>query len=111
MPTEAPQSLNSLLQRSTIDDHEEILQACNTALKKRKTDVEAQHAKAIALLKLDRYNDAARFFAEAGSELQARAPLEYAYTLYKTAKLSEAVEIASNLSGSHGARHVEAQAV
>jgi signal recognition particle subunit SRP72 len=110
MAVAGPQSLISLLHRSTLDDHEEILKACTTALKD-KTDVTTQHIKAVALLKLDRYNDAARFFEEAGDNLKTKAKLEYAYTLYKIGKLQEAAELASEIQGQRAARHVEAQSV
>lgn len=106
-----PQSLNKLLQRSTLDDHEEVLRACNAALKKTKVDTSTQHIKAVALLKLDRYDDAARFFEEAGDGLKAKARLEYAYTLYKTGKLLEAANIAGSINGQRAAKHVEAQSV
>lgn len=111
MAVAGPQSLSTLLHRSTLDDHEEILKACTTALKKDKTDVTTQHIKAVALLKLDRYNDVARFFEEAGDNLKTKAKLEYAYTLYKIGKLQEAAELASEIEGQRAARHVEAQSV
>lgn len=111
MAATVSQSLSSLLHRSTLDDHEEVLKACNSDLKKSKTDVATQHIKAIALLKLDRYNDAARFFDEAGDMLKSKAKLEYAYTLYKVGKLQEAAELASQIHGQRAARHVEAQSV
>ena len=111
MATAGPQSLSTLLHRSKLDDHEEVLRACNVALKKSKTDVDAQQIKAIALLKLDRYDDAARFFEEAGDGLKKSAKLEYAYTLYKTGKLQNAEELASQIDEQRAARHVEAQSV
>ncbi len=106
-----PQALSKLLQRSTLDDHEELLRACNAALKKSKTDTSTQHIKAVALLKLDRYDDAARLFEEAGDGLKARAKLEYAYTLYKIGMLHEAAEVASNTEEHRAAKHVQAQSV
>lgn len=106
-----PQAVIKLLQQSTLDDHDEILKACNSALKKSKTDIATQHVKAVALLKLDRYDDAARFFEEAGDDLKAKARLEYAYTLYKTGKLQKAAEVASKIEGERAAKHVEAQSV
>ena len=111
MAAAGPQSLSTLLQRSTLDDHEELLKACNVALKKSKTDLTTQQIKVVALLKLDRYDDAARVFEEAGDNLKSKAKLEYAYTLYKTGKLQEAVELASQITGQRAARHVEAQSV
>ena len=111
MTAAVPQSLSNLLHRSTLDDHHEVLHACNAALKKSKTDVTTQHIKVVALLKLDRYDDAARFFEEAGDGLKGKAKLEYAYTLYKIGKLEEAAELASQIDGQRAARHVEAQSV
>ena len=104
-------SLNSLLQRATIVDHEEILQSCNEALSKSYTDIHAQHIKVIALIKLDRYEDALRVFESGGEVLKKRASLEYAYTLYKCARWEEAIEALTLTIGSRGARHLEAQVV
>ncbi|GMF70569.1 unnamed protein product [Aspergillus oryzae] len=106
----ATQSLSSLLQRTSIDDHEEVLRSSNAALAKSKSDIQAQHVKVVALLKLDRYEDALRVFEEGGDALKKRAALEYAYTLYKTANLDEAIEVVSQVANDRGARHLEAQA-
>jgi signal recognition particle subunit SRP72 len=111
MAAAGSQSLSVLLHRSTLDDHEEVLNACNALLRKGKTDIATQQVKAVALLKLDRYDDAARFFEEAGDGLKGKAKLEYAYTLYKTGKLQEAAELASQIGDRRAARHVEAQSV
>jgi signal recognition particle subunit SRP72 len=105
------QSISALLQKSSLDDHEEILKACNAALKISKSDVVVQHVKAIALLKLDRFGEAVHVFESAGEHLQQRAPLEYAYSLYKSGKPREAAEAATKVKDGRGARHVEAQAV
>ena len=107
----ATQSLSSLLQRTSIDDHEEVLRSSNAALAKSKTDIQAQHVKVVALLKLDRYEDSLRVFEEGGDALKKRAALEYAYALYKTANLDDAIEGASRVANDRGARHLEAQAV
>ncbi|KAE8392008.1 hypothetical protein BDV23DRAFT_59259 [Aspergillus alliaceus] len=106
----ATQSLSSLLQRTSIDDHEEVLRSSNAALAKSKSDIQAQHVKVVALLKLDRYEDALRVFEEGGDTLKQRAALEYAYTLYKTGNLDEAIDVASQIANDRGARHLEAQA-
>ena len=103
-------SLSGLLQRSGIDDHEEILQACNASLKQSKNDLEAQHAKLVALIKLDRYDDALRVLEHGGDRLKQKAGIENAYALYEIGELAQAKEIAQTLA-SRGARHVEAQAV
>lgn len=107
----AVQSLSALLQQSSIDDHDEIIKACNATLKKSKNDLEAQHVKAVALLKQDRFDDAIRVFEEGGDVLKQRASLEWAYALYKIGKLEEAIEAAATSKRGRGARHVEAQAV
>ena len=104
-------NLSTLLQRTNLDDHEEILRVCDAALKKNKADTDTQQIQAVALLRLDRYDDAARLFEEAGDRLQTKAKLEFAYTLYKTGKLQEAAKIASEFEGKRGARHIEAQSV
>ncbi|KAK2871932.1 hypothetical protein FQN49_002691 [Arthroderma sp. PD_2] len=104
------QSLTALLQRSTINDHEEIIKACNVILKKSRNDVEAQHIKTIALIKLDRFDDAIRVIEEGGDTLKKRLPLEWSYALYKSGKLDDATAIATSISSGRGAKHVEAQA-
>lgn len=111
MAAAAVQSISSLLQRATIEDHEEVLKTCNAALKKSKNDTQAQHVKVVALLNLDRYDDALRVIEEGGDALKKRAALEYAYALYKSGKLSEAVDVAARSGAGRGAKHVEAQAV
>lgn len=107
----AAQSLSSLLQRASIDDHEEVLQSSNAALAKSRADQHAQHIKVIALLKLDRYADCLRVFEEAGDGLKTRAALEYAYVLYKSGQPEAAIEVVSKVTGNRGALHLEAQAV
>lgn len=110
MATAANASLSALLQNTTLDDHTEVLKLCNAALKKSKSHLEAQQVKAVALLKLDRYDEALHHFEDSGEELKEKSPLEYAYTLYKTGNLEEAAKIAGTVGNSRGATHVEAQA-
>ncbi len=104
-------TLSALLQSSTIDDHEEVLQACNASLKQSKNDLGIQHVKVVALLKSDRYEDALRVLDEGGDELTKKAGVERAYALYKIGELAEAKEIVNGIANDRGARHVEAQAV
>lgn len=111
MAASTVQSLRTLLQRSSIDDHEEVLKACNEVLKKSKSDIQAQQTKVVALVKLDRYEDALRVFEEAGDALKDKATLAYAYALYKCGRLKEAAEAAARSADGRGAKHVEAQAV
>ncbi|KAJ4363487.1 Signal recognition particle subunit SRP72 [Neocucurbitaria cava] len=103
-------SLSSLLGQTTLDDHDEILKAANAAIKKSKADLDAQHAKAVALLHLDRYEDALKVFEETKG-LQEKAHFEYAYALYKTGNAAKAVEIAgAGPKASRGTKHMLAQA-
>ncbi|KAK8254089.1 hypothetical protein IWZ00DRAFT_218870 [Phyllosticta capitalensis] len=105
--------LSALLARLDLNDgtvdHDKILQAVNAQLAKSKNNVDLQHIRAVALLKLDRFDDALRQFEQGGDKLKQKAPLEYAYALYKTGKLDEASKVASGSSG-RGINHVLAQA-
>jgi signal recognition particle subunit SRP72 len=105
-------SLSSLLAQTSLDDHEEVLKAANAAIKKSKGDQDAQHVKAIALLHLDRYQDALEVF-DAVKELQEKARFEYAYALYKTGNATKAVEVAeaAGPDAGRGMKHMLAQAV
>ncbi|ODH52980.1 hypothetical protein GX48_00848 [Paracoccidioides brasiliensis] len=104
------QSISALLQRSTIDDHEEVIKACNAVLKKSKHDLHALHVKTVALVKLDRFEDAIRVVEEGGDALKNRVPLEWSYCLYKIGKLEDAIKIAASAETGRGGKHVEAQA-
>lgn len=104
-------SLDSLLRRTSIEDHGQVLQSANAYLAKTKSDTYAQHVKAVALLKLDRYEDCLRIFEEGGDPLKQRASLEYAYALYKCGNLDDSVMVISKAGVGRGARHLEAQAV
>ncbi|KAI6795377.1 signal recognition particle protein [Hortaea werneckii] len=101
--------LASLLKQTDIEDHNEVLKAAQSKLKQSKTDAGAQHAKVVALLKLDRFEDAIDAFESGGDRLKEQARLEYAYALYKTGKPSQAAEVAGK-GAARGHRHVEAQA-
>lgn len=101
--------LTALLKKATIDDHEEILKASNAALKKNKSDSEAQHVKVISLLNLEQYANAVEFVEESGEGLKNKARFEYAYALYKIGRFEDAATIAQDETG-RGARHLEAQA-
>lgn len=105
------QSLSSLLQRASIDDHEEAIQSCDEVLAKSKNDSTAQYIKIIALLKLDRYEDALRVLEAGGDAIKKQASFEYAYVLYKLGKLEEALQAVSQMTSSRGASHLEAQVV
>jgi signal recognition particle subunit SRP72 len=105
------QSLASLLQRASIDDHEEVIQSCDAVLAKSKSDLKAQHIKVVALLKLDRYEEALKIFEAVGDGLKNSAGLEYAYASYKCGKLEEATEALTRTASGRGASHLEAQVV
>lgn len=102
-------ALASLLKKTEIEDHDEILRSAEAALKQTKGDLEAQHVKAVALLNLDRYPEAVQAIEAGGEKLKQNAGLEYAYALYKSGKPAEAAEIAAKGS-QRGYNHVEAQA-
>ncbi len=104
-------SLSALLKQTTIEDHEAILRACNISLKQTRGDSDVLHIKFVALLKLDRYDDALRVLEEGGDKLKQTARFERAYALYKLGELEEARAIAEGIRNHRGARHVEAQAV
>lgn len=93
MPKDPAAALSALLRASSIDDHEEMLRAANAAIKANNSDVAAEHTRVIALLKLDRFDDALRAIAEGGTKLNALCVLEEAYALYKTGKLDEATSV------------------
>jgi len=101
--------LTSLLKRTALTDHEEILRAANAALKASKNDTTARHARIVALLKLDRFSDALRAFDEAGDTLKEKAALEYAYALYKAGELAKAEDVAKAAGAGRGMLHVLAQ--
>jgi signal recognition particle subunit SRP72 len=103
-------SLSALLAQTSLDDDNEVLTAANAAIKKSKADLDAHHARAIALLKLDRYDDALKVFTDA-PKLQEKARFEYAYALYKSGEAAQAVEVAQTDASSRAMKHVLAQAV
>lgn len=103
--------LNALLKKSALEDHEAVLKACNALLKQSKGDLVAQNAKVVALLKLDRYDDALRVLDAGGDSLKHKAPFERAYALYKIGDFEQARDLARGIEGDRGARHVAAQAV
>ncbi|KAG9246986.1 hypothetical protein BJ878DRAFT_455201 [Calycina marina] len=100
-------TLTSLLRGSTIEDHEEVLKAANAVLKTSKTP-EAYQTRVVALLKLDRFDDALRALDDGGNKLAERCVLEKAYALYKTGKLEEAEGLVEGREG-RGLKHVAAQ--
>ncbi|KAK1968268.1 SRP72 RNA-binding domain-containing protein [Colletotrichum sublineola] len=108
MPSDPAANLSALLRAASIEDHEEILRAANAALKVSKSDIVAQQTRVVALLKLDRFDDALRAIADGGSKLEDVTLLEKAYALYKTGKLQEAREVAIS-KPQRSYRHLVAQ--
>lgn len=111
-------ALNSLLRGASIDDHAEALQLASAAVRAAKGDsahlVTAQHTRVVALLKLDRFDDALRAIAEGGDALGKTCVFERAYALYKTGDLdgAEAVLRAAGTPAARtqrGLKHVTAQ--
>ncbi|KAH9910069.1 hypothetical protein F4778DRAFT_714008 [Xylariomycetidae sp. FL2044] len=105
-------TLTSLLRASSIHDHDEVLKAANAALKVSKSNLNAHHTRVVALLKLDRFDDALRALAEAGDKLETECRLEKAYALYKSGQLQDAEKTLSSLPASQRSRpyrHLEAQ--
>jgi signal recognition particle subunit SRP72 len=107
-------ALNSLLRSSSIDDDQEALRLADAAIKSSRAGADdqllaAHHTKVVALLKLDRFEDALRAISSAGSRLEDQCLLEKAYALYKTGQLSDAETVLKKAQPSRGARHVAAQ--
>lgn len=86
--------LTSLLARSSIENHDEALSLADAALSSLKAGspdhLNAQHTKVVALLRLERYDDALRVIADGGDALASRCLLENGYALYKTGALEDA---------------------
>jgi signal recognition particle subunit SRP72 len=102
--------LSSLLSSSTIDDHEERLKQANDDLKRDKINHDALHSKVVALIKLDRFEDALKALDDGGDKLGTRCALEKSYALYKTGQLEEAAKVVGESSeDSRGLKHVTAQ--
>ncbi|KAI8627769.1 hypothetical protein F5Y19DRAFT_165819 [Xylariaceae sp. FL1651] len=106
-------TLASLLRASTIQDHDEVLKAANAAIKTSKSNTDAHYTRVIALLKLDRFDDALRAIAEGGHALESECTLEKTYALYKLGSLQEARETALRAPSANAAsrafRHLQAQ--
>jgi len=109
-----PATLESLISITSEADHASILKHANNVLKSEKSHKRALHIKAVALINLDRYDDA--FSVLSLPELAGEAVLERAYCLYKLGRLEDA--LAAAVDGARGGgrderglKHVEAQAV
>jgi len=109
-----PATLESLISITGEVDHTSILKHANNVLKSEKSHKRTLHTKAVALINLDRYDDA--FSVLSSPELADEAALERAYCLYKLGRLEDA--LAAAVEGARdggrderGLKHVEAQAV
>lgn len=102
-------ALATLLKKSTLDDHDALLKASNQALSASSNDSQAQQVKAIALVKLDRHEEALQHF-EKYKDIQQSLPEAFAYVLYKNDKFTEAVAALSDTKDSRGAEHIRLQA-
>ncbi|KAK0728261.1 hypothetical protein B0T26DRAFT_672820 [Lasiosphaeria miniovina] len=107
-------ALNSLLRGASIEDHDEALKLANAAIKAFKGSASdlatARHTRVVALLKLDRFDDALRAIADGGPGLEKTCALEKAYALYKTGQLA-AAEAVLQAAGhtDRGLQHVTGQ--
>ncbi|KAG6031543.1 hypothetical protein E4U41_007534 [Claviceps citrina] len=106
----AAAALAAALRTVSIDDHDEILKAAKAVLEIDKANEQAQHTRVVALLKLDRFEDAFLAISEGGVKLESTCALEKAYALYKLGKLDEAAATL-NSTGLHnrGLSHIAAQ--
>lgn len=106
-------ALTSLLRQSSVEDHEEALKLANAAIKasKGKHDdlITAQRTRVVALLKLDRFDDALRALDEGGAPLEKLSVLEKAYALYKTGDLQGAEKLLASAGEERGVQHLAAQ--
>ncbi|KAF4121784.1 signal recognition particle subunit SRP72 [Geosmithia morbida] len=103
MPQDSAAALGALLRGVSIDDHEEVLKAANAALRSKKDDQTALHTRAVALLNLDRFDDALRAIDEGGDKLDAACRFEKAYALYKLGKLDDAAEVLKSIDAAAAA--------
>ena len=126
MTTNPTARITALLASTTLSppNHAEILAltqppASQKPKNSRPQNLETLHTHVVALLKLDRDEDALRILeTEGGEALRERAGLEFAYALYKCGRLEEARMVAGRVADGvgeegkeRGAKHVEAQAV
>ena len=103
-------SLTALLKQASLNDHEEVLRAAQAALRSNQKDTSAQITAAVALLKLDRFEETVKIFENGGTTLKQSAPLVYAYALYKTSALDEAHKVLSDKNvRSSSLLHMQAQ--
>ncbi|KAK6064379.1 signal recognition particle subunit SRP72 [Seiridium cupressi] len=103
-------ALASLLRASSIQDHEEVLKAANAAIKASRSNTQAHHTRVVALLKLDRFDDALRALTDGGDKLESECLPEKAYALYKSGRLAEAEDTVRSIQPiTRASRHLAGQ--
>ncbi|KAK9412847.1 hypothetical protein SUNI508_12356 [Seiridium unicorne] len=103
-------ALASLLRASSIQDHEEVLKAANAAIKASRSNTQAHHTRVVALLKLDRFDDALRALTDGGDKLESECLPEKAYALYKSGRLAEAEDTVKSIQPiTRASRHLAGQ--
>ncbi|KAL2140604.1 hypothetical protein VTI28DRAFT_3568 [Corynascus sepedonium] len=111
-------ALNALLRGASIDDHAEALELASAAVRAAKGRgaplVAAQHTRVVALLNLDRFDDALRAIADGGDALAKTCIFEKAYALYKTGDLGAAEAVLRDAAVTdgralRGLKHIAAQ--
>ncbi|KAL7270622.1 Signal recognition particle subunit SRP72 [Rhizina undulata] len=115
----SPEALEFLKNLSVSDaepDHEQILKHANILLQSNNTHHRALSIKLVALLHLDRFEDALRVLdsPEGRQQLGNTTKLERAYSLYKLGRVQEAADVAASVDDTErhkkGLKHIEAQA-
>ncbi|KAF3924938.1 hypothetical protein ABW21_db0208823 [Orbilia brochopaga] len=114
MPASTPASLAVLLKSLSLEDaqdHEEILRTANNILKSN-SDLQTLKTRIVALIKLERYDEAIKSIEQAGSS--AGLELEHAYCLYKQGDLDKALSISPDGTSTErrqrALKHLHAQA-
>ncbi|KAF3289635.1 Signal recognition particle core component [Orbilia oligospora] len=93
MTTSTPASLSLLLQNLSLDEnqsHEEVLRHANNILKSS-SDPQTIRTRVVALIKLERYDEAIKSIVQAGTS--SGLEFEHAYSLYKLGDLKGALDI------------------
>ncbi|KAK6543839.1 Signal recognition particle core component [Orbilia ellipsospora] len=97
MSASTPASLAVLLQNLSLDepqDHEEILRHANNILKNN-SDPQTLKTRVVALIKLERYDEAIKSIEQAGGSASTGLGFEHAYCLYKQGNLEGALAISA----------------
>lgn len=110
MPSNSASRLSALLQSSSLVDENEVLAAANQSIKADENNLVAHHTKIVALLKLDRFQDAITAISEGSNALQSQCAMEKAYALYKIGEIEDASKTLFNTTSSNvGFKHLAAQ--